>query len=178
MRLLALVTLLIPSAALASPDGAVPSERLRFIGMQADVGVPDGGALGVVVRPTHWLRLGAAYTHNGFAGGVRGAVTLDPVNFPLAPTLTLEGGHTFEGAVRGQWLGIRDDVRVRYNYANLHLGIELGLRNSTRVFLRGGASVIDLDVRDFQQSDNVTVRGVDARVSLVGSAKLGFATFW
>lgn len=174
----ALVAAVILSTSTVACAADAPSERLAFVEMQADVGVPDGAALGPVVRPTHWMRLGAAYTHNGFAGGLRGAITLDPINFPLAPTLTIEGGQTFDGAVRGQWLGIRDDVRLRYRYASAQLGIELGLRNSTRVFVRGGASLIELDIRDLHSSDSSSARGIDARVALVGSAKLGFATYW
>lgn len=169
--------LFVSSSAEAAPEG-LPRERLAAIGLHADLGLPDGGGIGPVVRPVSWLRLGAAYTHNGFAGGVRGSLTLDPINFPLAPTLTFEAGRTFEGNVRGQWLGLADDLRVRYSYANVHLGLELGMRNSMRVYLRGGASLVDLDVRDFHGSDTVTVRGVDARLSVLGTAKLGFATYW
>jgi hypothetical protein len=168
------------SVANASPGSATDggARKLAAIGIHADVGLPDGGGIGPVVRPTQWLRLGAAYTHNGFASGVRGSITLDPIDFPLAPTLTVEGGRSFEGAVRGSWLGMRDDLRVAYNYANVHLGLELGMRNSCRVYLRGGASLVDLDVADFARNDNVTFRGVDARVALLGTAKLGFASYW
>ena len=174
----ALLFALITSTSTVALAADAPRERLAFVGMQADCGVPDGGAIGPVVRPTQWLRVGAAYTHNGFAGGLRGALTLDPIDFPLAPPLTIEGGQTFEGAVRGRWLGLRDDVRVRYRYASAQLGLELGVRNSTRVFLRGGVSLIDFDIRDFNSSDTTSVRGIDARVALAGSAKLGFATYW
>lgn len=169
------------SVAAASPRSLVRDggeRKLASLGLHADVGLPDGGGIGPTVRPTQWLRLGVAYTHNGFASGVRGSLTLDPIDFPLAPTLTLEGGRSFEGAVRGAWLGMKDDLRVAYSYANLHLGLELGVRNSGRVYLRGGASLVDLDVGDYQRSSNVTVSGVDARLFVLGTAKLGFATYW
>ncbi len=121
--------------------------RHRTFGVSMDVGVPDGAALGLVVRPRFdWLRIAGAVTHNGIAPGVRFGVTLDPIAFPVAPTLTIEGGHYWQGTLPM----IQDAPAVGYNYANFHLGLEIGNRSTFRFFLRGGASYLDVNGSSFQ----------------------------
>jgi hypothetical protein len=152
------------------------------VGAQTDIGLPDGAALGVVVRPAvSWLRLSAAYTY-ALASGVRVGATLDPVNFPIAPTLTVEAGHAFRGTVRGQWIGMEDDAKVSYSYANLHLGLELGSRDRWRLYLRGGGSVLAVSTSDLVMAsasgETVTARGTTVTASALGTAKLGFAMYF
>ncbi len=156
---------------------SAPSRHHRTFGMSMDVGVPDGAALGVVMRPRFdWLRLGAAVTHNGIAPGVRLGVTIDPIAFPIAPTLTIEGGHSWAGTVPM----LQGSPSIGYDYANFHLGIEVGNRASFRFFLRGGASWVDMS----------SAQVLNARVATTGignpsytgwlapSAKLGFALYF
>jgi hypothetical protein len=146
------------------PDhGPTPkTPRHRTFGMSMDVGVPDGAALGLVVRPHFdWLRIGGAVTHNGIAPGLRLGVTIDPVAFPIAPTLTVEGGHYWQGTIPG----VQDSPDVGYNYANFHLGLEIGNRSTFRFFLRGGASWIDVNTANFKGST-----GTNGMVSANGSS--------
>jgi hypothetical protein len=128
----------------APPNADHPSEaapRHRTFGMSMDVGLPDGAAVGLVVRPRFdWLRIGGAVTHNGMAPGARVGVTLDPIAFPIAPTLTVEGGHYWEGTLPV----IKNGPAIGYNYANFHLGLETGNRSTFRFFLRGGVSWVDV----------------------------------
>jgi hypothetical protein len=141
-----------------------------------DLGVPDGAALGLVVRPRFdWLRIGAAATHNTMAPGVRLGVTVDPVVFPIAPTLTVEGGHYWEGPMPM----IKNSPSIGYNYANFHLGLEVGNRATFRFFLRGGVSWLDVSTAHFQSASGSGTLG-DPSYSgwLAPSGKLGFSTYF
>ena len=149
------------------PDhGPTPkTPRHRTFGMSMDVGAPDGAALGLVVRPHFdWLRISGAVTHNGIAPGLRLGVTLDPIAFPIAPTFTVEGGHYWQGTIPM----VQDSPDVGYNYANFHLGLEIGNRSTFRFFLRGGASWIDVNTANFKGSS-----GTNGMVSANGSSTTG-----
>ncbi|MDP9036191.1 MAG: hypothetical protein M3O50_15430 [Myxococcota bacterium] len=143
-----------------------------------DLGVPDGAALGLVVRPHfEWLRLGAAVTHNGMAAGGRLGVTLDPISFPIAPTFTAEGGHYWEGRLPL----VGNSPSIGYNYANLHLGMEVGNRATFRFFLRGGVSWVDVSTAHFQNVTGGARSGIgDPSYSgwLAPSGKLGFSVYF
>jgi hypothetical protein len=143
--------------------------------MSMDVGVPDGAALGLVVRPRYdWLRIGAAVTHNGMAPGARLGVTFDPIVFPMAPTFTVEGGHYWEGTLPM----VKNSPAIGYNYANFHLGLEAGSRAAFRFFLRGGVSWVDVRTAHFQGAAGTSGSGIgDPSYSgwLAPSGKLGFS---
>jgi hypothetical protein len=157
-----------------SANGGTP--RHRTFGLSMDLGVPDGAALGLVVRPRFdWLRIGAAATHNGMAPGVRFGVTVDPIAFPIAPTLTVDGGHYWEGAMPL----LKGSPAIGYNYANFHLGLEVGNRATFRFFLRGGVSWLDVSTAHFQSASATSSMG-DPSFSgwLAPSGKLGFSTYF
>ncbi len=167
-----------PAAPEGDHAGGPTAARHRTIGMTMDLGVPDGAALGVVVRPAFdWLRLGAAATHNGMAPGVRLGVTFDPVDFALAPTFTAEGGHYWAGTLPG----VSKAPSIGYDYANLHLGLEVGSRATFRFFLRGGVSWLDVSTAHFQNASGGTGSGIgDPSFSgwIAPSGKLGFSTYF
>ena len=160
------------------PDRVRPAsaEHHRTFGMVMDVGVPDGAALGLSVRPfVEWLRVSAAGTYNGMAPGARVGITLDPISFPIAPTLTVEGGHYWAGSVPT----MNDAVAVGYNYMNFHLGLEFGSQSSFRFYLRGGVSWLDISSTINQQasgSGSPTVSDPSFSGWVAPSGKLGFAT--
>jgi hypothetical protein len=143
----------------SAPVAIEQKPRHRWVGMQFDLGVPDGAAAGLVVRPyVDWVRVGLSATHNGAAPGIRGSVTLDPINFGVAPTLTFGYGQTFMGTVP---TFVSNDVpSFSYNYLNLHPGLEFGDRNSWRFFIQGGPSWINLSTRDFQKVVNSNVQNL------------------
>jgi hypothetical protein len=167
-----------PTVATADHPTSVAVPRHRTFGMTMDIGVPDGAGLGLVVRPyLDWLRLAASVTHNGMAPGVRGGLTLDPIKFPLAPTLTVEGGHYWEGSLPI----VKDSPAIGYNYANFHLGLEVGNRDTFRFFMRGGASWIDVSTAHFQNTpggSGSTLGNPSYSGWLAPSAKLGFAAYF
>jgi hypothetical protein len=155
-------------------------ERHRWVGMQFDVGAPDGVALGVVVRPyVNWARLNLSGTYNVLAPGIRGGITLDPIKFPVAPTLTFEGGRSFNGDLPGK----HNLPEVGYDYMNLHLGLEFGNRDHWRFFLQGGPSWLHVTTGNFQSvvgsSDaSLVIGNPTANVAILPTAKLGFAYFF
>jgi hypothetical protein len=157
---------------------AAPSRPHHTFGMTMDVGLPDGAALGVVVRPKFdWLRLGAAVTHNGMGPGLRFGVTLDPVSYAVGPTLTVEGGHCFAGTVPG----IQGSPSIGYDYANFHLGLEFGNRSTFRFFVRGGASWVNMSSAQAQNSvinNGSTIMNPSYTGWVAPSAKLGFALYF
>ncbi len=139
-----------------------------------DLGVPDGAGLGIIVRPKFdWLRVGAAVTHNGMAPGARLGITLDPLVFPLVPTFTVEGGHYWEGTLPL----LKNSTAIGYNYANFHLGLEVGSRATFRFFLRGGASWLDVSTAHFQ-SGSPAMGNPSYSGWLAPSGKLGFSAYF
>jgi hypothetical protein len=155
-------------------------DRHRWVGVQFDLGVPDGAALGVVVRPkVNWLRLNLSGTYNGLAPGLRGGFTFDPIKFPIAPTLTLEGGKAFNGNIPGH----HDLPSFGYDYLNLHLGMEFGNRDRWRLFLQAGPTWMHITTSNFasvlgSNEADLTVGNPTANVALVPTAKLGFAIYF
>jgi hypothetical protein len=167
--------------AVVQPDSTTRNTppRHRTFGVTTDLGLPDGAAFGVVVRPKFdWLRLNVAGTYNLMAPGVRVGVTIDPIAFVIAPTLTVEGGHSWAGR-----LPIGDAPTVGYTYANFHLGIEAGNRARFRFFVRGGVSWIDATGAGNVQGGSGGTSGVGIiNPSYAGwlapTAKLGISTYF
>ena len=150
----------------------------RWLGVQVDAGVPDGATLGLVARPgLAWTRVSAAYSFNVISSGFRGGISLDPIKYTVAPTLSVEVGHVFKGKLNGGWFDLDRDPEVGYDYLNLHLGFEVGDRDSWRLLLHGGLSRVWLRVDDIESGDDdttVTIEGANANATVFGTAKIGF----
>jgi hypothetical protein len=137
----------------AQPPAAVAGAPPR-IGVMMDAGVPDGANASLVFRPRKWLRghLGGGY--NLVSPGVRAGVAVLP--FGSGPSLTLEGGHYFDGnansiAHKIAGAGFKDSAlldRVGYDYANLHLGADFGYRRVT-FYVHGGLSYVRARIHNF-----------------------------
>jgi hypothetical protein len=170
-----------PDAPAPTPDDRAATRRdgpHRTFGVSMDLGLPDGAALGVLVRPHFdWLRVGAAVTHNGIAPGARGEITIDPLKVAIAPTLTIDGGHYWQGSIPM----VHDSHAVGYNYANFHFGLEAGNRDAFRFFVRAGASWVDVSapqVAGTMATTGTTLGNASYSGWLAPSAKLGFATYF
>jgi len=158
--------------------GTARADDTNPLGAQIDVGVPDGAAAGLVVRPQDWLRLNASITYNAIAPGVRGGITLDPIDFGIAPTMTAEAGFSGQGKVPGG----KNTPDVGYDYINLHLGLEFGNRHTWRFFLHGGPTYIHLNTGNFQNTvgfpSGLIIGNPTANVWFTPTVKLGFALFF
>ena len=183
----------------AAPDGvarnATPSApRLPAVGVMTDVGLPDGAGASLVVRPAKWLRLHGGGTYNMISAGLRAGATLLP--FGWGPSLTVEGGHYFDGDANGlvrKFAGSSYQSnavleRIGYDYANAHLGLELGVRRVT-FYLHGGMSFIRASIHNVDQaiqsgtasdgssSTQLTVKQDPTIRAFTPSAKLGLIVY-
>jgi hypothetical protein len=119
------------------------------IGAMADVGLPDGATVSIVYRPIRAIRAHAGISHNLISLGERVGVTLVPLSWWASPTLSLEYGHYADGNANPLARVATGDAtlssgvldRVGYDYANAHLGLELGRRWFT-FYLHAGVSRI------------------------------------
>jgi hypothetical protein len=173
------------------PELEVP--RLKRLGFALQTGLPDGFTGSAVYRPFGWLRtqLGAGYNLVGL--GLQGGATLIP--FGWGPSLTLEGGHYFEGDANGiarsmAGAGFAETAlldRVGYDYANAHLGLEIGKQSYT-FFIHGGMSyvvtrvnglneVLDDSAGDAGSGPSLHVGQAPTVSAFVPSLKLGFVMY-
>jgi hypothetical protein len=159
----------------AAPGAA--SARVK-VGMGLDIGVPDGAALAIVVKPgLDWLSVAGAVTYNGMAPGLRLGATVAPFATIISPTLTIEGGHAWQGTVPG----VSGSPQIGYTYANFHVGIDVGSRNGLRFFLRGGVSYLDMSASNLSPASSLGDIGITSPSYsgwLAPSGKLGISTFF
>jgi hypothetical protein len=179
------VTLLALAGMIAAAGTAAAEPRPR-LGVMVDAGVPDGGNASLVYRPVSRVRLAAGVSHNLVGPGVRGSVTLAPLTTWITPTLSATYGRFFErDASKVARIVTGDDIlespaheRFGYDYADAHLGLELG-RERVTFFLHGGVTRVRGQVHDLDENNNdgeATVTfSEDPRVTMTTvSARLGF----
>lgn len=154
-----------------------------FIGVQLDVGVPDGIGASLVVTPGRFFRVSVGGLSNGLGAGVRLGMTL--VAFPTSifrPILGVDGGYVFGG--QAAWLpeliedeAVRSAISfVNLGFVNAQLGFELGSKN-VAFTLRAGLSYIDAGFAPQRFStggaSTLTSSGVGIK-GFIPSARLGF----
>ena len=170
-----------------------------------DAGVPDGIVASLVVRPLRQIKLHGGVGYNLVAPGVRFGASLAPVRWWLTPSLNVEAGRYFVGDANGLASmfeseesadggdgGDGDNPILRelgYDYANIHLGIEIG---STRFsyYLQAGFSAIRGEIRNLDEAltndDDDAMDGgrrVEVRENAIvelwmPSARMGFVLFF
>jgi hypothetical protein len=157
----------------------VKHERNKYIGLTWGLGLPTGMLLGLSIRPAiQWAHLDVYATSLGIINGVAGSVTLDPINFGIAPTITGEMGRMFPGKIPGK------DVKVSYDHASLLGGIEFGSRRSFRFYIRGGVTWMNVKVQGLQSllpSNNetdVTFSDPLLKLRLCPTGRLGFDLYF
>ena len=166
-------SLLFTSSAVA--DTPTPKKH-KWVGIGVDLGVPDGGAIGIVVSPYYyWLKVSLSYTNNYFASGGRGGVTLDPIKFVIAPTFTTEYG--FSTKFNASDTFTSNLPSISYEYVNFQPGIELGSPNGFRFFLRAGVTsawVRGYEYTEVTDNSTLTIYDPKAHVWIAPTFKLGF----
>ncbi len=136
-------------------------ERLAPFGLMLDAGVTEGTGLSVAVQPTRAVRLHLGATHNGIRVGGRVGVTLMPLRQRVSPTLSFEFGHALPGDMDALIRRLTDRTQppapalehVGYTYGSAHLGVEFEVTPRCTFFLRGGASVMQLDAPNLEALD-------------------------
>jgi hypothetical protein len=119
------------------------------------LGLPDGINLGLVVRPTSWIRAHGVGGTNTAGVGFRGGITAIPYWFwHFGPSITFEAGFCrlgdFNDALRAffqvpSWMSGYVQ-QAGYTYYNAHFGLEFGRGNVTG-YLHFGGSYLDVKVR-------------------------------
>ena len=176
-------------------EAAVPlpatSRALPRLGVMVDVGLPDGAGASLLYRPLPGLRLAVGGMTNAVSAGLRAGLTLEPLRTFVRPSLTLEGGHYFEGNANAVARRVSGDPsfdsqlleRFSYDFANAHLGLEIGAARRLSFFLHAGVSRVWLDVANVSETlQRATQTGWSAQPVHVQlnsvSAKLGFILFF
>jgi hypothetical protein len=139
------------------------AEDVRRFGVMLDAGVPDGAMASLVFRPTGWFRVHAGGGTNLIGPGMRAGVSLLPIP---GISLNAEGGHYFRGDANQLARMVSGDSTVDvpalrdvgYDYANLHLGLELNLSWLT-LYIHGGMSYIHGQVHDIAPTLNQSIGG-------------------
>jgi hypothetical protein len=152
------------SAGISRGIETAPAVKLPVVGVMADVGLPDGAGGSLVVRPAKWVRLQGGGTYNMISSGLRAGLSLIP--FGWGPSVTMEGGHFFDGDANGLVRKLAGASyqsnavleRVGYDYANAHLGLELGSRRAT-FFIHAGMSFIRATVHNVDQAIQAQASG-------------------
>ena len=165
------------TAATASVAPAAPDAGITHVGVMADVGAPDGAVASIVVRPVRALRLHAGIGHNGVSTGARAGLTLVPLPTWLSPTLSIDYGRYVEGDANPLARTLSGDPtyssslleRVGYDYANGHIGLELGHWRAT-FYLHAGMSRITSELHGLD-----TIASTDEMSASVGRSRL---TMW
>jgi hypothetical protein len=118
-----------PQPSLFEPDSTV-----RTFGVSVIAGIPSGIAPSLSVHPFHSNLLHVDLGPSGaLAFGVRGGVTVDPFDWVVAPTLTVEASYF-------GWADIPGIQGARFDMASVGVlaGVEIGRRSRWRIFVRGG----------------------------------------
>jgi hypothetical protein len=139
---------------LAFTGGVAAAKPAPRFGVMVDAGVPDGANAALTFRPMGWLRAHAGGGYNLISPGVRGGISLLPLSFL---SFNVDVGHYFVGDANKmmQMFGESDsDVavlrEVSYDYANFHLGLELGGKRAA-FYIHGGMSHIWGTVRQAEE---------------------------
>ncbi|WP_244238416.1 hypothetical protein [Corallococcus terminator] len=162
------------------------------LGLLVDAGAPHGIGVSAVLKPAKWVRLQAGPTTNTLSFGLRGGVSILPLDTFITPSLNAEVGHYFGSEYSDvlDWLGrdpsttsqaIRD---VTYNYVTGSVGLEVGAQSRFNFFLNVGLSYVALTVpdptpliQDAANDDTVTSGPLHVRAT-IPSVKLGFILYF
>lgn len=159
----------------AAPPLFEPDDKLRLFGVTLLVGIPDGIAPALSFHP--WTNL--VHIDVGpsalMSFGFRAGVTLDPLDWVVAPTLTLSTGYN-------GWADVPfvsgNAIRFTTTYLNVQAGIELGRRSRFRLFLRGGYSHLWIDTDNYPSySGRQAQSSTTVRVGFLPSLNLGLTGY-
>jgi len=177
-----------PPSAVAEPLPAPPPRARRF-GLLFDAGLPEGASLALAFRPVPAIRLWAGPTWNYVAWGVGGGAALIPWHWAVSPSLSVEAGHFFSANLSRFLSGSGAPTEVLpllravgYEYASVHLGVELGSQRGFAFSTQAGLSWIRVTAHGSSrttQSGGSDVYFEDPRVTAaVPSVKVGFHYFF
>ncbi len=131
--------------------------RGKKFGLQLDVGGPDGAGLMVLFRPYWWLRANGGFAYNYLGAGIRGGLTVMPIQWAVTPTLNFDLGHYFSGDLT-KFVTPRNDAErallsdSAYDFWSAQAGLEFGSQDGFLFYVRAGISHLSAS----PSADNVT----------------------
>jgi hypothetical protein len=136
------------------PDAA-PPWKTRF-GARLSAGAPEGVGVAALIHPRRWLRAHVGGARNRLGYGVRGGLSLIPLDLFVSPSLELEYGHTFNAdygellsQLRGQTTSPATGIRtVGYDQLGASVGLEVSPWRYVTFFGGVGISYWFVQVRD------------------------------
>ncbi|WP_240356904.1 MULTISPECIES: hypothetical protein [Myxococcus] len=167
------------------------SEHYR-LGLLVDAGAPHGIGVSAVFKPLPWLRLQAGPTTNTLSLGLRGGLSILPMQTFISPSINVEGGHYLGSDYNDvvDWLGatptsatssIRD---ISYDYVAGSVGLEIGASSRFNFFLHLGLSYVRMGVDDASAliedatgESDITARNLTVRAT-IPSVKVGFLFYF
>jgi hypothetical protein len=161
------------------------------IGVVADVGVPDGAGASLAVHPIPSLQLSAGVAHNAITLGYRGSIAFVPFHrSAFSPLASISYGHFPEGDANHVMAFVTGDSmsssplleRVGYDFADFHVGFEVGSRRVKFTLAAGMSrvtgSVHGLDTASDPDAETTIELASDPSVEAwIPSAKLGFSVY-
>jgi len=183
------VAALIAVSAPALAHAAPADEPYPHFGASLALGAPDGAVASLIGSPWYWLiaDVGFAYT---LQPGIVAGVTLQPIDFAIAPTLRGEYGHYFTGNAGNyikKWANVPTELQpfiseASYSWWSAYLGLAIGSRRGFTFRIEGGVGWITLYVKGASATfpgDNVTVSTADTKFTgFVPMARLTFAYYF
>jgi hypothetical protein len=156
------------------PDvNARAPEHVPFkLGLDWDIGIPSGMALGLETRLPHlpWFKLGLDATYT-LAPGIRGNLLIDPIKFPVVPVLNLDVGRQFPFTVP-----VNGRPGGDFDYVDFQAGLAFGSRDGARLLLLAGESYISGSSHNIQavfgDSNGLTIANPTFK-GFIPDAKLG-----
>ncbi len=174
-----------PTPAPDDPDAA-PPWKTRF-GMRLVAGAPDGMGIAALVHPRRWLRVHAGAAKNSLGFGVRGGLSIIPLELYISPTVELEYGHYFNadyGALMTQLHGQSTTPASgigKVGYDQFSGGLNLEFSPSRYVTVFGGLGIsywfigvneVKDFIREAENNPDITARPLTLGLS-TPVAKLG-----
>lgn len=181
---LGLTLALLCVSGIASADPLFGGNHPLRLGFGADVGVPSGASLGLVVHPKQdWFSVSPSLTYNGLAFGGRLALKLDPLallpNLPIGLFGDVQGGFAGEGNIPGH----SDLPGLRYDYLNLYGGLRLGKPNGFHWNFEAGPTYMHINTNNFQSifgsnANGLTIGNPTVNGWIVPTFVTGFEVVW
>jgi hypothetical protein len=179
------------TAATAVADDAIgrtaspAASGARRFGIQAEAGVPDGATASLVIRPIRALRVHVGAAYNGVTVGEAAGLTLIPLSWWCAPTVSVDVGHYPEGDANPLARTILQDPtyassmldHVGYDYLDAHVGLELG-RSWATFYVHAGMSLATGRIHGLSDPDKGVTFTDDPRATVwAPSVKVGLIVY-
>ena len=151
--------------------------KVRRLGVSLLVGIPEGVVPSFSVHPFDTNALHFDLGPSGaLALGFRGGVTWDPLDWVVAPTLTVSGGYHATAELPGV-----ENARFNAAYLNIQPGLEIGRRSRFRIVARVGYSRIWVHTQGLEAKVatkyGVTIDAPSVTLDLFPSITMGISAF-